>query len=142
MTKDRSPILPGQGPNVRDEDKPRPQAPEPPRARAVSGEEPEVTFKGNSTDLSAVGALATSVLLLLSCLTCGTGIYCLPVLPLILGLVGLLGARRAVNEEQTRIFSWIGIGAGGLSILLILLAVVGYVLFVLLLIAASSEANW
>jgi hypothetical protein len=129
MTKDRTPILPGQAIDAPTDAGKRPQAPE----------ASEVTYQGNSTDLSAIGALASSVLLLFTCLTCGSGVYCLPVVPLVLGLIGVLGAKRSVNKEQTQLFSWIGIGAGGLSILFIVAGVIAYLAFVVLILIAGQS---
>lgn len=152
MTKDPTPILPGQSMDASTEARDRPQAPQPPpqpprvpqapQAKPRPDDESaEVTYRGNSTDLSAIGALASSALLILTCLTCGSGIYCLPVVPLVLGLIGVLGAKRAVNKEQTRLFSWIGIGTGGLSILLIIAGFVAYLLFVLFIVLVSQEGR-
>jgi hypothetical protein len=151
MTKDQKPILPGQSLDAPNDADRRPAAPEaPPPSRSPHApqaqpradvDESEVTYRGNTTDLSALGALASSALLLLTCLTCGSGIYCLPVVPLVLGLIGVLGAKRSVNKEQTRLFSWIGIGTGGLSILLIIAGFVIYLLFVLSIVLIAQEGR-
>ncbi len=138
MTKAQTPILPGQPMDTSADAGERPQAPQA-QPRAAS-EEGEVTYQGNSTDLSAIGALASSILLLFTCLTCGSGIYCLPVVPLVLGLIGALGAKRSVNKEQTKIFAWIGIGTGGLSILLIVAGIVAYLVFVLFIVLVSQDS--
>lgn len=150
MTKDQTPILPGQSIASQAEGK-RPQAPPPPEPRKgpqapqaqprPTSDESEVTYQGNSTDLSAIGALASSILLLFTCLTCGSGVYCLPIVPLVLGLIGVFGAKRSVNKEQTQIFSWIGIGAGGLSILMIVAAIVAYLAFVLFIILIAPDGR-
>ncbi len=99
---------------------------------------PEATFKGNSYDLAALGALTSGIIVLFSCVTCGMGVYCLPVLPLILGLVGLLSARQAVEEERTRLWSWLGIAAGGFIVLLTVAGIVLYVVFIVLAVAAGQ----
>lgn len=151
MTKERTPILPGQSmdaPRSADE---RPRAPEAPQAARApqapqaqptsDSEEVEVTYRGNSTDLSAIGALASSILLLFTCLTCGSGVYCLPVVPLVLGLIGVLGAKRSVNKEQTELFSWIGIGAGGLSVLLIVVGIIAYLVFVAFIVMLGQSGR-
>lgn len=64
-----------------------------------------VTFMGNTYDLAALGALASGALVLFSCVTCNLGFYCLPFIPLLLGLVGIVSAREAVNEERTKLWS-------------------------------------
>lgn len=71
-----------------------------------------VTFMGNTYDLAALGALASGALVLFSCITCNMGFYCLPFIPLLLGLVGIISAREAVNEARTRLWSWLGVGTG------------------------------
>ena len=152
MIKDPTPILPGQSMDASTEARDRPQAPQPPPQPPMVPQAPqakprpddesaEVTYRGNSTDLSAIGALASSVLLILTCLTCGSGIYCLPIVPLVLGLIGVLGAKRAVNKEQTRLFSWIGIGAGGLSILLVIAGFITYLIFVLFIVLLGQQGR-
>lgn len=84
------------------------------------------TFMGNTYDLAALGALASAVLLACMCGTCNLGFYCLPLLPLALGLVGVFSARQAVNYERTRLWSWIGIGVGGVVLVLLVVALVAY----------------
>ncbi len=100
---------------------------------------PEATFKGNSYDLAALGALTSGIVALFSCVTCGMGVYCLPLLPLVLGLIGLLSARQAVEEERSRLWSWIGIAAGGFIVLLTVAGIVLYIAFVVLAVAAGQR---
>jgi len=99
---------------------------------------PEATFRGNTYDLTALGALTSGVLVLFSCLTCGFGFYCLPFVPLVLGLIGVLAARQSVEEKRTRLWSWLGIAAGGLMLLLIIAGVVLYIAFIVLAVAAGQ----
>ena len=105
------------------------------------GEIPEVTFRGNTYDLAALGALASGVVMLFSCLTCNLGYYCLPLLPLVLGLIGLLSARQSVEEERTRLWSWLGIAAGGFVVLLVVAGVVLYVAFIVLAVVAKGPGS-
>ncbi len=100
---------------------------------------PEATFKGNTYDLAALGALASGIIALFSCVTCGMGVYCLPLVPLVLGLIGLLSARQSVEEERTRLWSWLGIAAGGLIVLLTIAGVVLYIGFIVLAVAAGER---
>jgi hypothetical protein len=88
---------------------------------------PPVTFQANTYDLMALGSLASGALLLFSCVTCNMGFYCLPLLPLALGIVGLVGARQSVQAERTQLWSWLGIAAGAIILLLFLIVVVLYV---------------
>jgi predicted ferric reductase len=99
---------------------------------------PRVTFRGNSYDLMSLAALMTGGLVLLSCLTCNMGYYCLPLVPIGLGLVGLLGAHQSVNTRRTRLWSWLGIGFGGLLLVLILVAIALYVALIVFLIAIGE----
>jgi hypothetical protein len=87
---------------------------------------PRVTFRGNSYDLTALGALASGVLVLLMCLTFGQFAYCLPFIALVLGAIGLLAGKDAINPERTRLWSWLGIGGAGLSVLLTILLFFSY----------------
>lgn len=65
--------------------------------------------------------------LLLSCVTFSIGQYCLPVLPIILGVVGLLTAKNSLNPDRTRLLSWLSIGAGGVVILLLAIVFLGII---------------
>jgi hypothetical protein len=100
--------------------------------------EPAATLHGNAYDLTAVGALASGGILLFMCLTCNMGFYCLPFLPLILGVIGVISAKRAVNREQSQAMAWVGLGSGVLVILLILAGVILYFGLVALIILAEG----
>lgn len=97
-----------------------------------------VTFMGNTYDLAALGALGSGAVVLFSCLTCNLGYYCLPFIPLLLGLVGIISAREAVNKERTRLWSWLGIGAGIVVIVAGILAVMGFCLWFTLMVANAE----
>ena len=90
-----------------------------------------ITFMGNTYDLAALVALIVGAVLLLTCLTCGIGGYCLPLVPLVAGAIGLASATRAADPERTRLFSWLGIGAGTLYILLALALIAAYIVLLL-----------
>ncbi|MBC8252944.1 MAG: hypothetical protein H8E35_02795 [Ardenticatenia bacterium] len=100
---------------------------------------PRVTFRGNSYDLISLGSLAIGGLMAFTCLTCNLGSYCVPFIAIALGLVGVLSAHQAVDAKRTRLWSWLGIAAGGLLLLLILVAVVLYVLGFIVLLIAGGE---
>ena len=97
-----------------------------------------VTFMGNTYDLAALGALGSGALVLFSCLTCNLGYYCLPFIPLLLGLVGIVSAREAIDKERTRLWSWLGIGAGIVVIVAGILAVMGSCLWFALMVANAE----
>ncbi len=101
-------------------------------------EQPQVTFMGNNYDLTAVTAVITALLLMFMCLTCNMGYYCLPVVPLVLGIIGLVTAKSSIDAERTRLFSWIGVGAGGITLLLLALMVIGYFAFIAIVIMAGA----
>ena len=101
----------------------------------------QVTFMGNSYDLTAVVAVVTGGVIAFSCLTCNLGYYCLPVVPMVLGLVGLLSAEDSVDPSRTRLLSWLGVGGGGIVMLLMILALVLYFGFIILAIVLGAAAQ-
>jgi hypothetical protein len=100
---------------------------------------PSVTFQGNTYDLMSLGSLAAGALILFSCLTCNVGFYCLPLVPIALGTIGLIGARQSVQADRTRLWSWLGIAAGVMILLLILLFMVLYFGFIALAIITQQS---
>ena len=92
-----------------------------------TGSRPTVTFMGNTYDLSSLVALIVGAVLLFVCLTCGIGGYCLPFVPIVAGGIALASASRAANPERTRLYSWLGIGAGAFYLLMIVGLIVLYV---------------
>jgi hypothetical protein len=53
----------------------------------------------------------------------------LPLLPLILGGVGLAGSKYATRPQQARVMSWIGIVGGAGFVILVLLALLASAMF-------------
>ncbi len=102
----------------------------------IYADRPQVTFKGNTYDMVSWSALASGILLLFMCVTCNMGFYCLPFFPLLLGIFGLLMARQAVNQERTKMWSWIGVGIGAAILLLTLLAIIGSIAFIFIISAS------
>jgi hypothetical protein len=100
--------------------------------------EPQVTFRANTYDLLSLGSLITGALILFSCLTCNLGYYCLPFVSVVLGAVGVLSARQAIEEKRTRLWSWLGIATGGIVLLFVVAAVVLYIGFLFLAILANK----
>jgi hypothetical protein len=99
---------------------------------------PSVTFRGNTYDLISLGSLFSGAFLLFTCLTCNLGYYCLPVLSIVLGAIGVLSARQSVQAQRTRLWSWLGIAAGGIVLLLIVLFFICYIGFIVLAIASEQ----
>ncbi len=102
---------------------------------------PQITFMGNTIDLSAFSALTASAIVLFSCLTCNMGYYCLPLVPLLLGIIGLTAARESVDEKRTRWMSWIGVGVGGGIFALLMIAIVAYIVLVFVAVAIGLAAD-
>ena len=77
-----------------------------------------VTLMGNTYDLAALVALITGAVVLFTLITCGMGAYCIPFVPIVAGIIALASAARAADPQRTRLYAWLGIGAGGLTLLL------------------------
>ncbi|MCB0165339.1 MAG: hypothetical protein KDI79_14010 [Anaerolineae bacterium] len=95
-------------------------------------------FQGNSYDLVAFIGVVVGGMTLLSCATLGVGQYCMPLVPIILGIVGLVSAKDSLNPERTRQLSWLSIGAGGVILLLLLIFVGFYIALVVFGVAAEN----
>lgn len=99
---------------------------------------PAITFQGNSYDLVSVVGVTIGGITLLSCATCNLGFYCLPLLPIILGAIGLVAAKDSVDPERTKFLSWISLGSGAVILLLILLFVAAYIILIAFAVATES----
>ena len=106
----------------------------PPPTATVRPPGVRVTFMGNTYDLAAYGALLSGIIVLASCLTCNSIYYCLPLAPIVLGLIGVMSANHAVDARRTRTWSWIGIASGLFILLLVLAGIVLYIAFIVLMI--------
>ncbi len=100
---------------------------------------PTITFQGNSYDLASVVGVTIGGVTLLTCATCNLGYYCLPVIPIILGIIGLVSVKDSVDPERTRLLSWLSLGSGALIILLILLVVAAYTGLIIFAIATDNS---
>ena len=101
-----------------------PSSTQPPTMPSV----PHPTFIGNTNDMVAVVGAVTAGIAGLCCITGGYGIYCLPIVPIVLGIAALINASQSVDPERTRRWGWVSLGVGGG--VLVLLIVCG-ILFVL-----------
>jgi hypothetical protein len=62
----------------------------------------ESAFKGKTADSALIGPqLITGLMEVLSCVTGGGAIYCLPLIPIGLGISALLMKRNAVDTDRT-----------------------------------------
>jgi hypothetical protein len=103
---------------------------------------PTVTFMGNTYDLTSVVAVTVGGVVLFTCFTCNMGFYCLPFIPVILGIIALVSAKDSVDPERTKKLSWIGIGSGIAIIILAALAIVAYFAFLFFVIGLDSMNNF
>lgn len=92
---------------------------------------PHITRQRNGNDIIALLACISGVFSIATCFGIGIAICAppLPLVPLLLGSIGLAGARNATKPDQARLFSWIGIIGGAGFVVLVLLAVIGSVAF-------------
>jgi hypothetical protein len=101
-----------------------------------------VTFMGNNYDLTAVVAVTVGGVVLLSCFTCNMGWYCLPFIPIILGIITLVSAQDSVDPERTKLLSWISIGSGAAIIILAALMIIAYFLFIFFAVGMESMSGF
>lgn len=102
---------------------------------------PAATYQGNGYDLAALVGVTTGVIVLLVCGTGGVGVYCLPIVPVILGIIGLMTANDSVNPDRTKFLSWLSLAVGGLILLFILMIVIVYVAFIAFAIAEGGGGS-
>jgi len=88
----------------------------------------EVTFRGNNYDLTAVVGVTIGGIVLASCGTCNLGLYFLPFVPLILGIIGLVNADESVDPKRTKLLSWISIAAGAAILVLGALGIIFFLI--------------
>jgi hypothetical protein len=89
-------------------------------------------YQGNSQDLSAFLAAILGAITIFSCMG---GIYCLPIVGTILGILAFTNSKHAVEPRRTRILAGIGIGVGTFLLLLVVLyalLIVGLIIIALL----------
>ena len=89
------------------------------------------TRASNGNDLVATIAAVTGLISMASCFGIGLAVCAvpLPLLPLILGSVGLAGSKNAARPSQARFLSWIGVAGGAGFLAVVLLFVVGAAAF-------------
>lgn len=111
-------------------------------AESFSDASPTVTFQGNNYDLAAIIGATVAAVILLSCGTLGLATYCLPVVALVVGIVGLRTAKDSVNPDRTRQLSWVSLGIGGLILVGLLLLIILYVVLIGFGILASTTGEF
>lgn len=87
------------------------------QASAAQIPQPDLPYKGNSTDLTALAALITGLAAFLSC----AGLYyAIPFIAFVLGLVAWLQAKDAFDPRRARWMGMVGLAGGSLFILAVL----------------------
>ncbi len=108
-----------------------PVPPLPPSSLNTNVPPPLVTeqYRGNQYDVYSLLAATLGGTVLLFCLSAGYGIYCLPIVPLVLGIIALRKAHTSVDPQRTRNLALVGIAGGGLGTLLALCMIMFFVLY-------------
>ncbi|MGQ9813746.1 MAG: hypothetical protein ACUVR3_01110 [Candidatus Roseilinea sp.] len=85
----------------------------------------------NTNDTIAALAGISGIVSIATCFGIGVALCAppLPLLPLVLGGVGLAGARHASKPDQARLLSWLGIVSGLGFVALMLLLLIGSIAF-------------
>lgn len=89
----------------------------------------QAPYRGNNQDLTALLAAGIGAITLFSCMG---GVYCLPILAVLLGVAAYINAGQAVDPRRTRILSAVGIGISGLMLFMVVayfLVIFGFVAF-------------
>jgi hypothetical protein len=83
-------------------------------------------YHGNKYDLYALVAGTLGGTVLAMCVSGNFLLYCLPIAPLVLGVLALRNAPTSLDPQRTRNLAWIGIAGGGLGTLLtiVLIAII------------------
>ena len=74
-----------------------------------SGATPQQKYSGNNYDVYALVAGALGGSSLLMCISFNMALYCLPFVPLVLGIIALRKAKESVDPNRTRNLAWVGI---------------------------------
>jgi hypothetical protein len=109
---------------------------------AETDNRPIVTFKGNNYDLMSVAGVSVAGATLFTCGTCGFGFYCLPIVPIIFGAIGLLSLKESVDPHRTKQLSLVSIGVGSVFVLMVLAFFMFYaVYFAFIFFVIASEGG-
>jgi len=105
---------------------------------AAAPPQPNLPYKGNSTDVTALVAAVTG---LASLLSCGGFYYFLPLIALVLGLVAWLQAKDAFDPKRARWLGVVGLAGGGVFILTVLAFFAFFALCFILQFALVSQVG-
>lgn len=105
---------------------------------AAAPPQPDLPYKGNSTDVTALVAAVTG---LASLLACGGFYYFLPLIALVLGLVAWLQAKDAHDPNRARWLGVVGLAGGSVFILGVLAFLAFFALCFILQFALVSQVG-
>ena len=94
-------------------------------------------YRGNSHDIFAALALVMGATSLASCMGF---MYCLPIIGGILGLVGMMNAKYALDPQRTRTMGALGLGIGVIG-LIPLFCFFGYFFMMFIFVAFSAATG-
>ncbi len=97
---------------------------------------PAPTFVGNTNDLVAIVAATAAGISSICCLSFGYGIYCLPLVGVLLGAVAIVNAKASMNPDRTRRWGWISVGISGAVLLVIVVAIGLFIAFYAVILAS------
>lgn len=106
----------------------------------ATAEEPngQAVFQVNAHDLSAFIAMICGVIILFVCASCGLGLYLLPVAAIVMGVIGLIMAKNALNPQRASLWSWSGLGTGIITVLLVIMGIAVYIIMIFGFVKASG----
>ncbi len=101
-------------------------------------------YQGNKYDVYSLIAATLGGSTLLMCLTSNAALYCLPIVPLVLGIIALRKSHTAIDPQRTRNLAWLGIAGGGIGTLFalcMLMFLLMYCVFIFAMIAAAGTSS-
>lgn len=100
---------------------------------------PKEKYSGNRYDLYALVAGTLGGSSLLMCLSFNMALYCLPIVPLALGIIALRKSSQSVDPNRARNLAWVGIAGGGLGTLFTLAIIAFFVLYMVFIFAMIAN---
>ena len=111
----------------------------PPPAPSAATQAAEPRYEGNSYDLYALIAGIVGITFLGLCFSGNMLFYCLPFVPLVFGIIALRNSSRSLNPSRTRTMGWIGIAAGAVGLLIILVFALFFAVYLAFIFSFMGE---